>query len=87
MKSFSSLFYFILLIGIFSVFCEEDPDQKSNKKDGKIVGGIAIDISFTPYQVFLSANGAWCGGSIISANLILTAAHCVYGVTSSMWIR
>ncbi|KAM7347493.1 transmembrane protease serine 9-like [Cochliomyia hominivorax] len=45
---------------------------------GRIVGGVdAIEGQF-PYQISLRLNGSHiCGGSIISRNYILTAAHCV----------
>lgn len=38
----------------------------------RIVGGYPINITKTPYQVYLRG----CGGSIISEEWILTAAHC-----------
>uniref|UniRef100_A0A182QDV6 trypsin n=1 Tax=Anopheles farauti TaxID=69004 RepID=A0A182QDV6_9DIPT len=49
----------------------------------QIVGGFPVDISEIPYQVLLRHNGsALCGGSIISPDWILTAAHCVHHLTS-----
>uniref|UniRef100_A0A182P6A4 trypsin n=1 Tax=Anopheles epiroticus TaxID=199890 RepID=A0A182P6A4_9DIPT len=48
----------------------------------QIVGGFPIDITEVPYQISLRKNGRHsCGGSIISPDWILTAAHCLVGVT------
>ncbi|KAF7280899.1 hypothetical protein GWI33_005365 [Rhynchophorus ferrugineus] len=48
------------------------------KLDGRIVGGVLANISDLPYQVALLKRGVlYCGGSIIAARTILTAAHCV----------
>lgn len=46
---------------------------------GRIVGGQIIDISQAPYQVSIrnSDEFHFCGGSIISRNHILSAAHCL----------
>ncbi|XP_060800743.1 trypsin 5G1-like [Amyelois transitella] len=53
--------------------------------DGKIVGGQEVTINEYPYQVYLliqiGINYYACGGSIISANYVLTAAHCLVGAT------
>ncbi|KAF5274177.1 hypothetical protein FQA39_LY18734 [Lamprigera yunnana] len=46
----------------------------------RIVGGQNAEIGFFPYQASIkSSNGKHiCNGAIISANTILTVAHCVY---------
>lgn len=51
--------------------------------NSRIVGGEAAKAGQFPYQVALSISSdysSWvCGGSIIDANWILTAAHCTNG--------
>jgi trypsin len=48
----------------------------------RIVGGNPIDIAAAPWQVLLRINNATqCGGAIISDTWILTAAHCMSGVS------
>ena len=43
-----------------------------------IIGGQPIDISQAPWIVSIQESGShFCGGSIINAEWILTAAHCV----------
>jgi len=47
---------------------------------GRIVGGEVVKPGEIPYIVSLRWNGDhFCGGSIISPNVIMTAAHCLYG--------
>ena len=50
---------------------------------GRIVGGFEAERHQFPYQVGLVlhlANGnGWCGGSLISRNYVMTAAHCIDG--------
>jgi secreted trypsin-like serine protease len=49
-------------------------------KQGKIVGGEEATEHAWPWQVALFIDDAWfCGGSIISENYVLTAAHCADG--------
>jgi len=70
--------------------------SKSNKKDkgqpraecgiegptAKIVGGEEATPHTWPWQVALFIDNAWfCGGSIISENYVLTAAHCADGAS------
>lgn len=43
----------------------------------RIVGGTISDIKYAPYQVSVQwFKIHFCGGSILSKNIILTAAHC-----------
>ncbi|KAJ3631802.1 hypothetical protein MTP99_012908 [Tenebrio molitor] len=55
----------------------------------RIVGGHNISIQEVPYQISLQNDGDhFCGGSIISPNYIVTAAHCTsYYDASSLTIR
>jgi len=46
----------------------------------KIVGGVEATPHQFPWQVGLFFDGYFCGGSIISEEYILTAAHCADGV-------
>ncbi|CAH1966437.1 unnamed protein product [Acanthoscelides obtectus] len=59
--------------------------SSANKFGARIRGGDEAKIEDYPYQVALWYNGQWgkCGGSIISPNWILTAAHCVFLCPSS----
>ncbi len=45
-------------------------------EENKITGGTSADISNFPWQVYLQSGQFACGGSIISGNWIITAAHC-----------
>ncbi len=69
-----------LLVGCGSEVVEEKQTQepvRSSEQD--IVGGTNTTISENPWQVSLqSTSGShFCGGSVLNANWILTAQHCV----------
>ncbi|XP_031752400.1 transmembrane protease serine 2 [Xenopus tropicalis] len=52
--------------------------------ESRIVGGSSASIGDWPWQVNLQYDDTnLCGGSVIAANWIVTAAHCVQGDTSS----
>lgn len=44
---------------------------------GRVIGGSEVAPNSVPYQVALFINArSFCGGSLISRNFVLTAAHC-----------
>lgn len=50
--------------------------------DPRIVGGYSVTIADNPWQValvraYLPGRSQFCGGSLIAANVVVTAAHCV----------
>ncbi|XP_068148189.1 trypsin delta [Drosophila tropicalis] len=50
--------------------------------DGRIVGGQDADIRDYPHQISMRYNGNHrCGGSILTKNIIVSAAHCVNTLT------
>ncbi|XP_031752206.1 transmembrane protease serine 2 [Xenopus tropicalis] len=59
----------------------------STKVDSRIVGGTPASVGDWPWQVELlklvGTSIYLCGGSIITPHWIVTAAHCVYGSTST----
>ncbi|XP_065077902.1 trypsin-1-like [Ochlerotatus camptorhynchus] len=57
------------------------------KSTSRIVGGFKVTIEDVPYQISLRNWGGshMCGGSIISSRWILTAGHCAYRSSNSMY--
>lgn len=50
----------------------------------QIVGGSAATAGEFPYMAILSLDGrAFCGGSLIDSKTVLTAAHCLMGMTDA----
>lgn len=52
--------------------------EKYTPNKGRIIGGFNTTIERIPWQIALHLSGRYlCGGSILSATRVLTAAHCV----------
>ncbi|XP_047545819.1 trypsin-2-like [Vanessa atalanta] len=87
MKMFLIPIYLFFLVS--GVLCKSH--HKSSRSDGgKIVGGYETTIEKFPYQAYLLLEKGddyyQCGGSIINEYTILTAAHCLTGV-SKVYVR
>jgi trypsin len=61
------------------------PDNwDENSED--IVGGVAASAGDLPFIVSVQLSGShFCGGSLVNANTIVSAAHCYFGRTGSSW--
>ncbi|XP_017110206.2 trypsin-1 [Drosophila bipectinata] len=70
------------LMWIFIFFLLDVRQSHENHIDPRIVGGFPADIATIPYIVSIQLYGIHhCGGSIINNRTILTAAHCLAGVS------
>uniref|UniRef100_A0A1A9W2I9 Peptidase S1 domain-containing protein n=1 Tax=Glossina brevipalpis TaxID=37001 RepID=A0A1A9W2I9_9MUSC len=75
--------YFLVLFSLSAVFTSPLPDEHAA---GRIVNGVETTIEARPYQVSIQriTNGHHsCGGSIISEDIVITAAHCIRNVEAS----
>ncbi|XP_017038885.1 trypsin beta [Drosophila ficusphila] len=81
--------FLILLSAVACALGGTIPEGLLPQLDGRIVGGTATSISSFPWQISLQRSGSHsCGGSVYSANVIVTAAHCLQSVSaSSLQIR
>ncbi|CAO1393888.1 unnamed protein product [Diamesa tonsa] len=78
-----------LIYFIFNLFLINSGDCDLNTeviRESKIVGGHLIVIELAPYQISLRRNDQhFCGGSIINPTTIVSAAHCVDDVGTSVY--
>ncbi|XP_017868139.1 PREDICTED: trypsin beta-like, partial [Drosophila arizonae] len=79
------MFKFVILLSVVAcAFGAAIPEGLLPQLDGRIVGGTPTSISSFPWQISLQRNGGHsCGGSIYSSKIIVTAAHCLQGVSAS----
>lgn len=72
------LSYWLILIRIYPT------EAYANVVDARIVGGRPTIIQQASFVVSIRRNGKFiCGGSLIRAQYVVTAAHCVKGVSPS----
>ncbi|CAN8013221.1 unnamed protein product, partial [Ixodes persulcatus] len=70
-------FYFLMCNNKCRLYVTETCGQ-SQRSNERIVGGYQAKVGELPWQVSLQRNGYhFCGGSIISPSIVITAAHCV----------
>ncbi|XP_065370511.1 trypsin alpha-4-like [Calliphora vicina] len=75
----------ILLSAVVGALGATVPEGMLPQLDGRIVGGVATTISSFPWQISLQRSGSHsCGGSIYNNQIIVTAAHCLQSVTTSV---
>ncbi|XP_054737942.1 transmembrane protease serine 9-like [Anastrepha obliqua] len=82
LNQFLKMFRFVALFALVSLACGASlPDEL----DGRIVNGVDTTIAAHPYQVSLQLKSGshFCGGSIVSSEFIVTAAHCLQSYSAS----
>ncbi len=84
-KYFSkNAFVLLLFLLVFLIIPTDNVDAQGSR----IFGGDAVDIIDYPWQVSIQTiNGHFCGGAIINSEWILTAAHCIPGNVSNLYIH
>jgi trypsin len=72
---------------VLSAAIPQDPTEIPDWDNGSqedIVGGTAASAGDFPFIVSLQRSGShFCGGTLLNANTVLTAAHCASGQTAS----
>ncbi|KAJ9597880.1 hypothetical protein L9F63_011246 [Diploptera punctata] len=77
----------ILIVLLLSASCLGFPNigDPSQHLEGRLIGGVNVDIENYPYQLSLEYLGhPWSGAAIVSNNWAVTAAHSVQGLQSSI---
>jgi trypsin len=73
--------YKAVLAGLMATAVSAAPTPQDNVD---IVGGTAAAAGEFPFIVSLQKSGShFCGGTLVNANTVVTAAHCTQGQTAS----
>jgi len=94
MASRTIIVKFLISVSLFATFSASTLPSAEKLRDPRIVGGQPATWENTRHQVSLRNKAAeefWgfgyghiCGGSLISPNIVLTAAHCLYPEKSNI---
>jgi len=78
------IMYKILIVGLLWSFVNGVAVAEDLLIESKIINGTVVSVNDDEWRfiVSLKYNGnAYCGGSLVAPNWVLTAAHCLYGYT------
>uniref|UniRef100_A0A182NPH5 Peptidase S1 domain-containing protein n=1 Tax=Anopheles dirus TaxID=7168 RepID=A0A182NPH5_9DIPT len=84
MKQVIFLVWLLGLICSNAVLADKDIESGTNSTahSGRVIGGSPTPYENFPFVVSLRRQGAhFCGGSVVSQRHVLTAVHCVYGLS------
>lgn len=74
----------VLGLAALSAVSASPVPQWDDTNTPQIVGGVPAEVGDFPYLVSMQLSGRhYCGGSLLDSTTVLTAAHCVEGVTLS----
>jgi secreted trypsin-like serine protease len=81
-----SRFVFGLGLSVAGLTAACAEDVQVSAEEAEIVGGTTTTVEANPWQIALtdSTGFLFCGGSIVNANWVITAQHCVFGGDSNM---
>ncbi len=68
----------LVLVAALAAMLAVVPAAGAQKAHSSIVGGSRIAVTSVPWQVYVAVgSNLACGGSVLDARHVLTAAHCV----------